>query len=259
MKIEANQIQINCELSGQPLGGKVVLSHVIGSSLVMWEPQMAMLNERFRVLRYDTRGLGSSSAPNQPYSMEMLVADAVALLDAVGFDRVHWVGLSLGAMIGMGIAINHPDRLQSLTLCDSMAIVRESGKGIWKERLSSTSMESLVEGAVARWFTESYCKTKPSGYQLNRSQFLSTSLAGYLGNCHAIMNLDYMDDLDKIRTPTCLIVGKLDQATPVAESVAIHDRIDGSEMHVIDGGAHLCNVEQADRFNSVLLEFLSRF
>ena len=259
MKVQANQIQVNCELSGQSIGEKVVLSHVIGSSLVMWEPQMEVLNERYHVLRYDTRGLGSSSAPNEPYSMEMLVADAAALLDAVEFDRVHWVGLSLGAMIGMGLAINHPDRLRSLTLCDSMAIVHENGKSLWKERLSADSMESLVDGAVARWFTEPYRRSNAPGYLLNRSQFLSTSLAGYLGNCHAIMNLDYLNELERIRTPTCLIVGELDQATPVAESIAIRDRIEESELHVIEGGAHLCNVEQAERFNSTLLGFLNRY
>ena len=258
MKIEANDILINCELSGKSDAHIVVLSHVIGSSLVMWNPQMDQLNDRFRVLRYDTRGLGSSSAPNQPYSMELLVADAVALLDAVEFDRVHWVGLSLGAMIGMGLAINHADRLHSLTLCDSMAAVPDSGKDLWRDRLLATSMESLVEGAVARWFTEAYRKSNAPDYLLNRAQFLSTSLAGYLGNCHAIVNLNYANDLNRIQTPTCLIVGELDQATPVSESIAIRDRIKGAQMHVIKGGAHLCNVEQADRFNAALLGFLNQ-
>ncbi len=258
MKIKANHIELHCELSGRPDGEIVVLSHVIGSSLVMWEPQMEVLKHKFRVLRYDTRGLGLSSVPQGPYSMDQLVQDAAGLLDALEFDRVHWVGLSLGAMIGMGLAIHHPERLRSLTLCDAMASVRESGKQLWKDRLAATSMESLAEGAASRWFTAPYRESNAPGYQLNRSQFLSTSLAGYLGNCHAIMNLDYMDELESIRTPTCIIVGEHDQATPIAESIAIRDRIEGAEMHVIKGGAHLCNVEQPERFNAVLAEFLSR-
>ena len=259
MKIAANNIQINYESSGNHHGNVVVLSHVIGSSLVMWDPQIDVLNEKFKVIRYDTRGLGLSCAPHEPYSMAMLVADAVAFLDALQLRQVHWVGLSLGGMIGMGLAIHYPDRLLSLTLCDSMARVREETKHLWRDRIAARSMESLVEGAVMRWFTESFRESQAPGYLTNRRQFLASSLKGYIGNCHAILNLDYMDDLVKIQTPTKLIVGELDQATPVSDSIAIQDRIAGSDMDIVEGGAHLCNVEQADRFNKILMEFLNRF
>lgn len=258
MMIATNGIDTNCEISGQRSAPTVVLSHVIGSSLVMWNAQMDVLDERYRVVRYDTRGLGLSSAPPPPYSMDMLVADAVALLDALELDEVHWAGLSLGAMIGLGLAIDHPERLRSLILCDCMATVSEQSMHIWKDRLAAQDMASMVDGAVARWFTEPYRESRAEGYLENRRQFLASQLDGYLGNCHAIMNMHYMDRLHRIATPTHLIVGELDQATPVAASIAIRDRIAGSTMTVIEGGAHLCNVEKADVFNEALLGFLDR-
>jgi len=258
MLIEANNIQLNCELSGTADGQVVVLSHVIGSSLIMWNQQMDVLNERYRVLRYDTRGMGLSSAPNEPYSMGLLVADAVAILDAMQLERVHWVGLSLGAMIGMGLAIHHPERLRSLVLLDTFATPSEQARQLFKSRVSASSMESMVDGALGIWFTESFRNSKSGEVELNRSQFLATSLAGYIGNCHAIMNLNYLDQLHHIRTPSCLMVGESDQATPLSDSMAIAERIAGSQVHVIQDAAHLCNVEQPAQVNAVLMDFLNQ-
>ncbi len=259
MLIEANNIQLNCELSGIADGQTVVLSHVIGSSLIMWNPQMHVLNERYRVLRYDTRGMGLSSAPDESYSMEMLVADAVALLDAWQLEQVHWVGLSLGAMIGMGLAIHHPERLCSLVLLDTFATPSEQARQLFESRVTASSMESMVDSALGIWFTESFRNSRSREIELNRSQFLATSLAGYIGNCHAIMNLDYLDQLDRIRAPTSLIVGEFDRATPPGDSMAISERIAGSQVHLIKDAAHLCNVEQPAQVNAVLMNFLDQF
>lgn len=131
-QVKVNGIHINYELSGPQDGPVVVLSHSLGSSLIMWEPQVKPLETRFRVLRYDTRGHGQSDAPAGAYTLEQLMEDAVGLLDRLGIDIVHWVGLSMGGMIGLCLALNHPGRLRTLALCDTTAIIPEDAQPMWQ-------------------------------------------------------------------------------------------------------------------------------
>ena len=123
MFIKANGIRMNYELSGKKNVPVVMLSHSLGSSLIMWVPQMKVLEPQFQVLRYDIRGHGKSEVPAGPYNLELLGEDAIALLDALRIEKVHWVGLSMGGMIGQSVALNHPKRLKSLTLCDTGAVI----------------------------------------------------------------------------------------------------------------------------------------
>jgi 3-oxoadipate enol-lactonase len=123
MLIKANGIQMNLEVSGKKRTSVVILSHSLGCSLTMWDPQMDALEPHFQVLRYDIRGHGRSEAPPGPYTPELLAKDAIALLDALEIDKVHWVGLSMGGMIGQAVALNHSDRLKSLALCDTTGVM----------------------------------------------------------------------------------------------------------------------------------------
>jgi len=123
MFIKVNGIQTNYELSGKKKTSVVILSHSLGCSLSMWDPQMDALVPHFQVLRYDIRGHGRSEATVGPYTPELLAKDAIALLDALEIDKVHWVGLSMGGMIGQAVALNYSDRLKSLVLCDTTAVI----------------------------------------------------------------------------------------------------------------------------------------
>lgn len=259
MKATTNGITTNYELTGNPAGEVVVLSHSLGSSLIMWNPQVSLLDADFRVLRYDTRGHGSSTAPPGSYSMDALVDDAISLLDQLAIDTVHWVGLSMGGMIGQGLAIQAPDRLKSLTLCNTMSVVRKQMKELWKNRIKTGErfgMHHLVDFTMERWFTESFRAGEPQEYLNIRKQFLETAVYGYVGCCHAIYNLNYVDQLSRITAPTHIIAGDQDLATPVAESHAMRERIAGSSMTVIEGAAHLSNVEKSEDFNNSLMAFL---
>ncbi len=259
MKIEINDITTNYETTGQSQGDTVVFSHSLGSSLIMWEPQIDEFSMNFQILRYDTRGHGNSSAPPGSYTMELLVDDAVALLDALDIEKVHWVGLSMGGMIGQGLALKSPERLKSLTLCNTMSVIREEMKEIWKSRIQTGErfgMPNLIEFTMERWFTESYREAETEDYQRIRAQFLETPIYGYVGCCHAIYNLNYVDQLNKISVPTHIIAGDQDLATPVAESRVMHDQIAGSSLTVIEGAAHLSNVEKTKAFNASLATFL---
>jgi len=259
MFIKANGIQMNYELSGKKDGPFVILSHSLGSSLLMWNPQMKALEPHFQVLRYDIRGHGKSEAPPGAYTLELLGEDAVALLDVLEIEKVHWIGLSMGGMIGQSVALNYPKRLQSLALCDTMAVVPEEAQPIWQERIDAVrdrGVASQLEPIMERWFTPSFLKLNPYILGVIRNEFLATPAQGYLGCIYAIRKLNYLDRLSKIKIPTLIMVGEDDPGTPVSASEAIHQRIPDSKLVIIKSARHLSNVEQPEVFNTNLLTFL---
>jgi 3-oxoadipate enol-lactonase len=259
MQISANGINMNFELSGKQDAPVVVLSHSLASSLAMWDPQMEALEPHYRVLRYDTRGHGKTDAPSGKYTLDMLGADAICLLDALRIDAVHWVGLSMGGMIGQCLALNHADRLQSLVLCDTAAIMPDENQPVWQEHIDEArnqGLQGLMQPTMERWFTEPYLGKDHSTVKLIRRHFLDTPVAGYIGCSEAIRVLNYLEQLSRISKPTLIIVGEEDPGTPVAASEAMHERIPDSRLVVLASAAHLSNVEQAEAFNSALMGFL---
>ena len=261
MLVQAGDIQINYEVSGNANGPVVMLSHSLGSSSIMWEPQLSALESRYRLLRFDTRGHGHSDAPGGPYTLDQLAGDALSLLDSLGIDKVHFVGLSMGGMIGQCLTLSQPDRIISLALCDTAAIIPEEAQSIWQERIDAArknGMAAGVEETMARWFTGPYLSQAPKAVELIRVQFVNTPVNGFVGCSEAIRRLNYLDQLASIRLPVLIIVGEDDPGTPVAAAEAMHTRIDSSELVVIPSAAHLSNIEQASAFNEALLGFLDR-
>jgi 3-oxoadipate enol-lactonase len=259
MRIKANGIWMNYELSGKKDAPAVILSHSLSSSLLMWNPQIDALNPYFRVLRYDTRGHGASDAPSGPYTLELLAEDVICLLDALDMDRVHFVGLSMGGMIGQCLVLNHPHRLRSLALSDTASVIPSEAQPLWQERLDKVrkkGMETLLGETLERWFTPAFLRQDPPMVELIREQILATPVAGYIGCAEAIRRLNYLDRISGIKTPTLIIVGEDDPGTPVATSEAMHKRIANSKLVVLPSARHLSNVEQAEGFNAALLAFL---
>ena len=259
MKILANDIQINYEMTGREGAPVVMLSHSLASSMVMWRPQLESLEAHFQVLRYDMRGHGDSDAPDGAYTLELLVEDAVALLNALTIDRVHFVGLSIGGMIGQGLGLNHRDRLLSLTLCDTSAIMPEEAQPILLDRIAAArenGMSEQVEGTLERWFTPPYLQKNPPEVEMIRQQITATPLAGYIGCSEALRGLNYLERLSAIDIPTLIVVGEEDPGTPVSASEAIHERIAGSQLIILPAARHLSNIEQAEAFNRSMMSFL---
>jgi 3-oxoadipate enol-lactonase len=259
MRIRANGIQMNYELSGKKGAPVVILSHSLSSSLVMWNPQMDALNPYFQVLRYDTRGHGNSDAPSGAYTLDLLADDVIKLLDGLGMDQVHFVGLSMGGMIGQCLALNHSNRLKSLVLCDTAAVFPPESQPIWEERLDKArkkGMEALFEETMERWFTPTFLKKNSPIVKLIREQILATPAVGYIGCAEALRRLNYLDRLPEIKIPTLIMVGEDDPGTPVSASEAIHKRITNSKLVVLPSARHLSNVEQSEAFNAPLLKFL---
>ena len=262
MKIQANDIQINYELSGRDGAPVVMLSHSLASSLVMWNPQLDSLESKFKVLRFDTRGHGDSDAPEEKYTLELLAADAVALMDALAIDAVHFVGLSMGGMIGQNLALDHGNRLKSLTLCDTAAVMPDEAQPIWQQRIAAAREKGLqdqVAETLERWFTPEYLSQNSPRVELIRRQILATPVAGYIGCSEAIRDLDNLKRLSEINLPTLIMVGEEDPGTPVAASEAMQERIEGSELVVLPAARHLSNIEQSGAFNEALMGFLLKY
>lgn len=259
MKITVDNISFNVRINGDDNKPVVMLSHSLCTRLDMWEPQIQVLEGDYRILRYDTRGHGASVAPEGAYSLEQLAQDAIGLLDELQIDRVHWVGISMGGMIGQALANHHAHRLQSLVLCDTTAIMPDAVQTVWQDRIDRArqqGMQALVDETLQRWFTPPYLARPPPQVEIIREQILSTPVACFIGCSEAIRRLNYLQQLSQISLPTLVIVGEDDPGTPVSESEAICARIEGAQLKVIPSAAHLCNIEQSEEFNRTLIAFL---
>jgi len=259
--VRVNNIDIHYRFDGMESGPLLMMAHAMGTSHRLWDWQVPALAERYRLLRYDWRGHGDTSAPAGPYTLTQFVDDAVGLMDVLSLDKVHWIGISTGGMIGQGIAIHHGHRLQSLTLCNTtsasnawyrewvaerQAVVREHG------------MEPVWDMTKRLWFTDEFVAVENTDYHAVRDVFIRTPVVGYLGGTSAVADLAYRDELHRIQIPTQIIAAGDDPATPVEQSQAIYERIKNSSLNVIDGQRHFSNVEVPDTFNKTLSHGLER-
>ena len=259
MKIKTNGIEINCEIAGE--GPWVTLSHSLACNLHMWDEQMAALTKRYKVLRFDTRGHGQSSATPGPYTLEQMADDVKGLLDALGIKQTHWVGLSMGGMIGETFALKYPGVFQSMVLADTTSRRPPDADQMWGDRVrlaQEKGMEALVEGTLARWFTEPYRNARKDVMARIGNDIRNTPVAGFVGCCQAIAKVDLLDRLKEIKCPALIMVGDQDHGTPPEMARQIHQNLSGSELLIIPSAAHISNIEQAAVFNQALLGFLGK-
>jgi 3-oxoadipate enol-lactonase len=245
-----------------PAGAPVVtLSHPLGATLGLWDAQAARLARRFRVLRYDTRGHGQSAVPPGPYTVEQMAGDLRGLLDAVGVDRTHFVGLSMGGLVGMAAALAFPQRIRSLALCDTTACYGPGLRPMWEDRIrvaeTGGMTETLIDKTMEIWFTPAFREREPATVNRVRAMLRATDPAGYAAAIRAIGFIDLTERLGAIRCPTLVLVGAQDPGTTPAMARTIHDRIAGSRLVILPDAMHCSPVEQADAFDRTLLEFLT--
>jgi 3-oxoadipate enol-lactonase len=259
MKVKANGIEIHYEIEGN--GPWVTMSHSLACNLHMWDPQMPALTKNFKVLRFDTRGHGQSSAPAGDYTLEQLADDAKGLLDALKITQTHWVGLSMGGMIAQAFALKYPGVFQSVVLADTTSRRPPNAGQMWSERIQiaqAKGMDALVESTLARWFTEPYRNSRQDVMERIGGDIRNTPVAGFAGCCHAISKVDYLDRLKEIKVPALVMVGEQDHGTPPEAARVIQQNLPGSELKILASAAHLSNIEQADEFNKALTGFLAR-
>ena len=255
-----NGTSLNYRMEGPERGPVVMLSNSLASNLGMWDPQIsALVGTGYRVLRYDGRGHGQSAATVGPYTMEMLTADAVGLLDALGLKKVHFCGLSMGGMVGQMLGTHYADRLISLVLCDTATQLPPPE--MWDKRMEAArakGMGGLADAFIDRWFTKAGQARLQAEVVKVRQMILDTPVEGFCACCSAIRSMDQRESIRAISTRTLVLVGEQDPGTPVSEAEFIHQRIASSELRVISDAAHFVNVEQASIFNDTLLTFLRK-
>ena len=244
-----------------PAGAPVVtLTHPLGVTLALWDDHVAALTKQYRVLRYDVRGHGGSDIPPGPYTLEQMSDDLFALLDSLGIVETHFVGVSMGGLIGMTAALAHPERIKSLTLCDTTACYGPGVRPMWEDRMRVAESEgmtsTLVDRTMAIWFTEAFRARRPEALERIAAMLRTTDPRGYAAAIRAIGFVDLTERIGAIRCPTLVVVGEQDPGTPPAMARMIHERIPGSGLLVIPGAMHCAVVEYADRFLPALLGFL---
>ena len=257
MSVPSEAIDLHFTVDGPPKAPTIVLSHALGAAMEMWDPQMAALLAQFRVVRYDHRGHGKSPVPPGPYRLEDLGRDTLRLLDRLELQRVAFCGLSLGGMVGMWLGLNAPERLERLVLCCTAArMLRPDDYAARAWHVREKGMASIAPAVLGRWFPPGFATDEPATLDWIRGIFVATPPEGYAGACEALAAMDLRSDLSRIRTPTLVIAGASDQATPVQQSRDIARQIRRSKLVVIPEASHLANVVKPDAFSDQLLRYL---
>lgn len=249
-------VDVPYRIEGPADAPALVLSNSIGSTSAMWDPQIPALSERFRVIRYETRGHDGAPVPNGPYALSDLGGDVVALLERLGVERAHFAGLSLGGMTGMWLAVNAPERIDRLALlCTSAMLARDID---WRARAKTVRDEgtgAVAAATVERWFTPGFIAANPDVAARMRAMVADTPPEGYAGCCDAIAEMDLVADLPAIRAPTIVIAARQDPATPPRHGQLIFRQIPGARFELVDA-AHLASYERPDEVTRLILSHL---
>jgi 3-oxoadipate enol-lactonase len=261
MQATVNGFRVNFAVEGPDAAPAVILHHPLATDLTIWDELTAALRPRYRVVRFDARGHGASEVTAAPYDFAMLGADVTGLMDHLKIARAHFLGLSMGGMVGQHLGLDQPQRFASLVLCSTTSRIPDEARPLWEERVKAArekGMASQVELALARWLAASSRTSKPALVARMTRYIEATPVEGYAGWCQAIGSLNVTDRLKAIRLPTRVIVGAEDAGTPPAAAQAIHREIAGSDLVEVPGVAHQLHVEEPETFNRHVLEFLDR-
>jgi len=255
MKAKVNGTELYYELHGKEGAPWLIFSHSLACTVRMWDPQIAAFKDRYRILAYDMRGHGQSAAPAGPYTLEMLADDVLALMRELKIDRARYVGLSIGGMIGQHLALKEPKRFEKMVLADTGHAQTLETLKQWEERIRialAQGMKPLVAGTMERWFTPAF-RDKPEAKRI-AELIAATPVAGYVGCGQAIMKLNTTARLKDIKLPVLAITGEADAAAGGTKYIGEH--LPGAKFVNIPQAAHIANIEQPEKFNQALREFL---
>ncbi|HJO68111.1 MAG TPA: 3-oxoadipate enol-lactonase [Rhodospirillales bacterium] len=259
IKLTASGLAFNARVDGPDGAPWVTFSNSLTTSLALWDDQVAALDDRYRILRYDTRGHGGTEAGSGGYTIEALAGDVVGLWDALGIARSHVVGLSLGGATALALAETHASRLGGIVACGCRADAPPEYIETWRQRIRDVNergLEGQVETTIERWFTPRFRATDPPVLDQVRAMIRATSLEGYLGCADALMGLDLAPRLADITVPTLIVAGAQDAGAAPAIMRPMCESIPGARYAEIDPASHICNLEQPQRFNAEIGAFL---
>ncbi len=255
--VELNGITVHYADQGDPNGAPVVFSNSLGTDFRLWDRLLPHLPKGLRLIRYDTRGHGLTSAPDGDYFMGDLVGDAAALLDHLGVKNCIFVGLSIGGMIAQGLAAERLDLVRGLVLSNTAAKI--GTPAMWQDRIEAVrkgGIKALEAAILERWLSPLWRRENPTELAGWRHMLCRTPMAGYLGCSAAISETDLFDSTARLTLPTLAIAGSEDGSTPPDLVRETADLVKGSKFHLIRGAGHLPCVEQPEEYAAVLTTFL---
>lgn len=254
-----NDVVLNSVASGLKDGPGLLLSNSIGSTIRAWEPQLPLLEQFFKVVRYDTRGHGDSPTPEGPYSFDMLAADAFAVMDRHGLDTASVMGCSLGSMTALGMGLSQPERVARIVCSAARADGPPPFRQSWDDRIAviaDKGVAGLWAGAIGNWLTPEFCEENPDVVAMLQSEFMKTTPNGYGGCSIALKGLDYLKDLGQMKVPVLFVAGSEDKGATPDTMQAMAAACPGSEFALVKDAGHIINVNQDEAFNLAICSFL---
>jgi 3-oxoadipate enol-lactonase len=235
----------------------LMLAHPIATNLHFWDPQAPALLEHFRLLRYDARGHGATTADHGPYSIERLGRDAIAVMDALGIEKAHWLGVSMGSMTALWCLVHACERIDRAVLAGTAAHI--PGADMWNNRIHmarQTGMEGVAEASAERWFTKRFREAEPQKVEQVMAMVRATPLHGYLAACAAIRDMDLREAIRGITSKVLVIAGRHDPSTPPGMAALIASSIEGAQLITLDA-SHFSNIEDEENFTKAVIDFLT--
>ena len=254
--LDLGEVKLHYADEGDPKGAPVVFSNSLGTDFRLWDKILPLLPQGLRLIRYDKRGHGLSSAPVAPYSMGSLVSDVEKLLDSLEVRDCVFVGLSVGGMIAQGLAAKRLDLVRAMVLSNTGAKI--GTRELWADRIDKVKaggIEALADATMERWFSDAFRATTELAAW--RNMLTRQPADGYMGCSAAIAGSDFYATTSALTLPTLGIAGSEDGATPPDLVRETADLVKGSRFHLIRGAGHLPCVEKPGEFAEVLTEFLT--
>ena len=255
--VKRDGIDFYYEEEGDKAAPTVIFSNSLGANLRMWDRQVEALKSQFHIIRYDQRGHGRTTVPNNPFSFDDLSSDVIHLMDALEVSQANFVGLSMGGMTALGLGILHGSRFKSLTASNCVATFSDQARRVWKDRVTtvvSGGLAPILDATMERWFTKDFIDNNQAEVDRIRDMMSATEISGYIACCGALERLNYLPDLSSINVPTLLIGGRYDVGTPPVEMRKMKTLISGSRYEELST-AHVGNIEAYRDYNELLLAF----
>jgi 3-oxoadipate enol-lactonase len=253
-----NGVLLHYRLSGPAGAPALVVANSLGTDARIWDGVIERLSARYRILSYDKRGHGLSDVVEGEYTLDQHLDDVLGLMDHVGIDRAGFAGVSIGGLIGQGLALRAPERFVGFALCNTAAKVGDAA--FWAQRMGAVRADgtaAIADGIMERWFSPGFHRERPDELAGWRNMFLASNRQGYAATCATLRDTDLTADISAISLPTLVVAGSEDRATPVELVRGCADAIPGARFVIIDGVGHIPSIEQPEVLSSMLGDFFT--
>ena len=250
---------LHSEVSGLSTGPGLLLSNSLSTTMGMWEALLPMLENHFKVVRYDTRGHGKSPAPTGPYTFDDLVGDAFSIMDRHELSTATVMGCSLGSMTALGMGLSQPTRVKRIVCTAARADAPPPFKQSWDDRiavLDEKGIAGLWEGSLANWLTPDFRESQPKVVEQMKADFLLTRPEGFKGCAAALKGLDYLKDLGAMTVPTLFVAGSEDKGAPPDTMRQMADACPLGQFALVENCGHIVAMNNTAGLYSAINEFI---